>query len=64
LSYLEGWVIQKPSITPDIYGHLIPSTEERTAELMEELINPILIGGIAPTAPELHPIGSLPIKNH
>ncbi|MBT7819601.1 MAG: hypothetical protein HN672_09685 [Chloroflexi bacterium] len=31
----------KPSITLDVYGHLIPSKEEEAASLMNELLTPI-----------------------
>ena len=31
----------KPSITLDVYGHLIPSKQEEAAELMDELLAPI-----------------------
>jgi integrase len=31
----------KPSITLDVYGHLIPSKEEEAATLMDELLTPI-----------------------
>ncbi len=31
----------KPSITLDVYGHLIPSKEEKAATLMNGLLTPI-----------------------
>jgi len=31
----------KPSITLDVYGHLIPSKQEEAAALMDELMSPI-----------------------
>ena len=31
----------KPSITLDIYGHLIPGMQEQVADVMDELITPI-----------------------
>lgn len=40
----------KASITLDIYGHLLANNQERSAEMVEELINPISV-----SAPELHP---------
>lgn len=48
----------KPSVTLDIYGHLISRSQERASELIEELITPINVS-FAPTAPELHQIGGL-----
>ena len=50
----------KPSITLDIYGHLIPGMQEEAAQLIDELITAILIQQLHPTAPDLHPI--LPIE--
>lgn len=41
----------KPSITLDIYGHLISSAQSEAAELLDELITPIVLH---PTAPQLH----------
>lgn len=32
----------KPSITLDVYGHLIPSKQEEAAELMDDLIAPVI----------------------
>jgi len=31
----------KPSTTLDVYGHIIPSMQEKAAELMDELVTPI-----------------------
>ncbi|MBW8012601.1 MAG: site-specific integrase [Chloroflexi bacterium] len=31
----------KPSITLDVYGHMIPSKQEEVAELMDELLTPL-----------------------
>jgi integrase len=31
----------KPSITLDVYGHMIPSKQEEAAELMDELLTPL-----------------------
>jgi integrase len=46
----------KPSITLDIYGHLVPSMQNEAAELMDDLVMPIMLHPIAPnctkTAPE------------
>jgi len=47
----------KPSITLDIYGHLIAHSQEKAAELVDTLITPISFEGFAPTAPELHQDG-------
>lgn len=44
----------KPSITLDVYGHLIPSSQEKAADLIDTLITPISIDGFTPVAPELH----------
>jgi integrase len=33
----------RPSITLDIYGHLIPGKQEEAAELMDSLLTPIEI---------------------
>jgi integrase len=33
----------KPSITLDIYGHLIPGMQEQVADVMDELITPIKV---------------------
>ena len=44
----------KPSITLDIYGHLVPSMQTQAAELMDEVITPIRVQFKQKTAPELH----------
>jgi integrase len=41
----------KPSITLDIYGHLIPGIQEEAAQLMDELITPVEYQQLHPTAP-------------
>jgi integrase len=33
----------KPSITPDIYGHLIPGQQKQAVSLMDEILTPIQI---------------------
>jgi len=38
----------KPSITLDIYGHLIPSMQEQVAQLMDEVVTPIELEQVAP----------------
>jgi hypothetical protein len=43
----------KPSITLDIYGHLIPGMQEEAALLIDELITPVEFGQLHPTAPDL-----------
>lgn len=44
----------KPSITLDIYGHLIPSMQERVAQIMDEVITPIELESVAPGCTTLH----------
>ena len=45
----------RPSITLDIYGHIIPSMQSKAAELMDELVTPIeLHRNCTETAPKLH----------
>ena len=44
----------KPSITLDIYGHLIPSMQEQVAQLMDEVITPIQLETVAPGCTRLH----------
>ena len=41
----------KPSITLDVYGHLIPSMDEYAAQRMDELVTPV---ELHQTAPKLH----------
>jgi integrase len=48
----------KPSITLDVYGHLIPSMQEEAAQKIDELITPVAFQQLHPTAPDLHPIAS------
>jgi integrase len=45
----------KPSITLDIYGHLIPGMQAEAAQMIDELITPVEIQQLHPTAPDLHP---------
>lgn len=40
-----------PSITLNVYGHLIPAMQELAATVMDELLTPVSL----PTAPQLHP---------
>jgi len=44
----------KPSITLDIYGHLIPSMQEQVAKMMDEVITPIELDTVAPGCTNLH----------
>jgi integrase len=44
----------KPSITLDIYGHLIPSMQNEAAELMDDLVMPIPLHPVAPGCTTLH----------
>lgn len=48
----------KPSITLDIYGHLIPVMQAAAAQMIDDLITPVEIQQLHPTAPDLHPIKS------
>jgi hypothetical protein len=41
----------RPSITLDVYGHLIPNMDEAAAQKIDELVIPI---EIHQTAPNLH----------
>ena len=43
----------KPSITLDVYGHLIPSMQTEVAQKIDDLITPVAIS-MAPVAPKLH----------
>ena len=45
----------KPSITLDIYGHLIPSMQAEAAQLLDELVTPVEIQRLHPVAPEFVP---------
>jgi len=45
----------KPSITLDIYGHLIPSMQAEAAQLLDELVTPVEIQRLHPGAPEFVP---------
>jgi len=38
----------KPSITLDIYGHLIPTMQEQVAQIKDEVMTPIEFGKVAP----------------
>ncbi len=44
----------KPSITLNVYGHLIPSMQAEAAQKIDELITPLEFFHLNPTAPELH----------
>jgi hypothetical protein len=46
----------KPSITLDIYGHLIPGMQAEAAQMIDDLITPIEFQQLHQTAPDLHPI--------
>jgi len=43
----------KVSITLNIYGHLMPEMQNEAADLMDELVTPVVIN-LHQTAPELH----------
>jgi hypothetical protein len=51
----------KPSITLDIYGHLIPGMQEEAAQMIDKLIPAVVIQQLHPIAPDLHPI--LPVES-
>jgi integrase len=38
----------RPSITLDVYGHLIPAKQLEAAEMIDELITPVELHRIAP----------------
>jgi integrase len=44
----------QPSITFDVYGHLIPSMQEQAAVLMDAVFTPIKLDEVAQVAPGLH----------
>ncbi len=50
----------KPSITPDIYGHLITSMQEQAVEVMDVLVTPMYVADIAPVAPGLQRKAKMP----
>ncbi len=41
----------QPSITLNVYGHVIPSVQEEVASIMDEIITPILMPEAVPVAP-------------
>ena len=44
----------KPSVTLDIYGHMITGPQDKAAALMDEITTPITMETLK-TAPKLHP---------
>jgi integrase len=49
----------KPSITLDVYGHLLPSMQAEVAQKIDDWITPVELRNLdqlLPTAPDLHPI--------
>ena len=50
----------KPSITLDVYGHLIQHKQEEAADLMDDLMTPIEVKNDSIFALELHPDDKLP----
>jgi integrase len=44
----------KASMTLDIYAHLVPSMQERAAEVMDEITTPVLLPEMPLVAPQLH----------
>jgi hypothetical protein len=53
----------RPSITLDIYGHLIPDRQAETAEMMDELVTPNELHRIAPESRPAE-FNCLPIPSH
>lgn len=49
----------KPSITLDVYGHLLPGKQEEVAKLMDDLLTPIKLE----IAPKLHPQERPPVSD-
>jgi len=49
----------RPSITLDQYGHLIPTKQAETAQLIDEIVAPISYTQLHPVAPKLHPKSKL-----
>lgn len=49
----------KPSITLDVYGHLLPGKQEEVAKLMDEILTPIQVE----IAPKLHPAKKISVSN-
>jgi integrase len=45
----------KPSITLDVYGHLLPSMQIEAAEKIDVLITPVSVQQVAPGCTRLHP---------
>ena len=45
-----------PSITPDVYGHLIQSMDEVAAQKIDELVTPVELHQLHQTALDLHQI--------
>jgi len=50
----------KPSITLDVYGHLLPSMQIEAAEKIDVLITPVALHQVAPGCTRLHPEEALP----
>ncbi|MGD8457249.1 MAG: site-specific integrase [Anaerolineales bacterium] len=48
----------KPSITLDVYGHLISSMQEQAAEVMDQFIIPLEIPSTSPIAQDKHSSGN------
>ena len=44
----------KPSITLDVYGHVIPSMQENAAKVMDDLLTPVALEDFSAVAPRLH----------
>ncbi len=46
----------KPSITLDVYGHLIPGMQEKAATIMDEILTPLEMSGCTIIAPEMNEV--------
>jgi integrase len=44
----------RPSVTLDIYGHLIPTMQNEVAQLIDDLVTPIELEQVAPGCTRLH----------
>jgi hypothetical protein len=50
----------KPSITLDVYGHLLPNMQIEAAVKIDVLITPVAVQQVAPGCTRLHPEEALP----
>ena len=54
----------RPSITLDVYGHLIPTMHSEVAQLMEDLITPIELRQVSPGCTGLHQESTILTKHN